>query len=109
MKMIKYYHDLYLKCEILLLADVLKNNNLRNFWLFSSHYLSASAFSLNVMLNMSKVELEIIPDPNMYILFEKGMRGEFSYISDTYCKANNKYLKSYDSKQKSIFIWSCNV
>ena len=29
------------------------------------------------------------------------MRGRFSYISKRYSKANNKYLKSYDPKQKS--------
>ena len=33
----KYYHDLYLKYDVLLLADVFqkfKNNNLRNYGLF---------------------------------------------------------------------------
>ena len=46
------------------------------------------------MLNMRKVELELIQDPEMYIVFEKGMRGGVFYISYRYNKANNKYLKS---------------
>ena len=50
---------------------------------------------------MTKVELELIPDPDMYIFFEKGARGGVSYISNRYGKANNKYLKSYDPKQES--------
>ena len=54
------------------------------------------------MLNVTKVELELIPDPDMYIFFENGMR--VSYISNRYSKANNKYLKSYDLKQKSKCI-----
>ena len=33
------------------------------------------------MLNMTKVDHELIPDPDMYLLFEKGMRGGVSYIS----------------------------
>ena len=56
------------------------------------------------MLNMTKVELELIPDPDMYIFFEKGTRGGVSYISNRYSKANNKYLKSYDPKQESKHI-----
>ena len=54
--------------------------------------------------NLTKIKLEPIPDPDMYIFFEKGTRGEISYISNGYTKANNKYLKSYDPKQESK-IW----
>ena len=36
----------------------------------------------------------------MYIFFEKDMRGGVSYISNSYIKANNKYLKSYDPKKE---------
>ena len=56
------------------------------------------------MLNMTKVKLELISDPDMYIFFEKGMRSGVSYISNRYSKANKKYLKSYDPKQKSKHI-----
>ena len=43
---------------------------------------------------MTKVELELIPDLDMLIFFEKGMTGEVSYISNRYSKVNNKYSKS---------------
>ena len=39
------------------------------------------------MLNMTKVELELIPDLDMYILLH--MRGGVSYTSIKYSKANN--------------------
>ena len=48
MKTMKDYHDLYLKCDILLLADVLEkfgNNSLKNYGLCPSHYLSAPGLS----------------------------------------------------------------
>ena len=53
------------------------------------------------MLKMAKIKLELISDPDMYVFFEKGTRCGISYISNRYSKANNKYLKSYDSKQES--------
>ena len=56
------------------------------------------------MLDMTKMELELFLDPDMYIFFEKGTRGGVSFISNRYSKANNKYLKSYDSKQESKHI-----
>ena len=53
------------------------------------------------MLNVAEVKLELISDADMYLLFEKSMKCGASYISKRYSKANNKYIKSYDSKQES--------
>ena len=100
MKTMKDYHNLYL-------ADVFekfRNNSIKNYGLCPSHYLGAPALSWDVMLNMTKVKLKLISDPNMYIFFEKGMRDGVSYISNRYSKANSKYLKSYDPKQESKHI-----
>ena len=66
--------------------------------------MSAPALSWDAMLNMTKVELELIPDPDMYIFFEKGTRGEVSFISNRYIKASNKNLKFYNPKQESKHI-----
>ena len=38
------------------------------------------------------------------LFFEKGTTGGVSYISNTYGKAHNKHLKSYDQKQESKHI-----
>ena len=95
---------MYLKYDILLLADVFekfRNNSLKNYGLCPSHYLNAPTLSSHAMLKMLKVELKLIPYPDMYIFFEKGTRGGVSSISKRYSKANNKYLKPYDLKQES--------
>ena len=44
---------------------------------------------------MTKVKIELIPDPDIDIFFKKGIRGWASYISNRYRKANNKYLTRY--------------
>ena len=91
------YHDLHLKSDVLPLTYVFekfRNNSLKNYGLYPSDYLSTPTLSWDVMLNMRKVGLELIQDPEMYIVFEKGMRGGVFYISYRYNKANHKYLKS---------------
>ena len=61
------------------------------------------------MLNRKQVQLEFISDGDMYLLFEKAMRGWFFYISKRYSKTKNiqlynNYLKYYDPKQESKHI-----
>ena len=56
--------------------------------------MSAPGLIWNAMLRMNKIRFELIPNPDMYIFFEKGTRGRISYISNRYIKANNKYLMS---------------
>ena len=107
MKTMKDYDDSCLKCDVFLLADVfekLRNNSLKNYGLCPCHYLSAPALSWDAMLNMTKKELKLITDPDVYVFFEKGMRGGVPYLSNRYSQVNNKYLKSYDPKQESKHI-----
>ena len=53
---------------------------------------------------MTKVELELVPDPSINMFFEKGTRGGFSYFFNRYSKASNNYLKSFDPKQELKYI-----
>ena len=60
MKTIKVYYNLYLKCDVLVLANVFEkftNNSSINCELCLSHFLNAPALSWDVMLNKTKVEL----------------------------------------------------
>ena len=99
----KYYQELYLKCDILLLANMFekyRKNISKNYGLHPNHYLSAPGLSWDAVLKMTKIELKLIPDPDMYISFQKGTRGGIYYNSNRHCIDNNKYLKSYDVKQE---------
>ena len=70
----KNYHDLYLKCDILLLVDVFekyKNRCLENYGLCPSNYLSVLDLSWDAMFSMTKVKLDIISDVEMYLFLKK--------------------------------------
>ena len=72
----KDYLDLYLKCDVLLLAvfEKFRNNSIKNYGLCPSYYLSTPALSWDAVLNMTKVELELIPDPDRCRFFKKDTR-----------------------------------
>ena len=79
-KTVKNYHDLYLKCDVSLLADVFekfRNKSLKNYGLCPSHYFSALGLSWDVILKMTNVELEFIPYPDIYLFFKKVWEFEF--------------------------------
>ena len=62
MKTMKDYHDLYLKWDVLLLADAFekfRNNSIKNCGLCPSHSLSTPTLSWDAILNMTKVELSL--------------------------------------------------
>ena len=113
MKTMKDYDDLYLKYDVLLLADMFEsfsNKILINYELCPSHYLSAPALNLDAVLNMTKVEFELILDTDIYLFFEKYMR--IPYISNRYCKTINKYLKTYEPKQewkRIVYLYANNL
>ena len=53
---------------------------------------------------MTGIKLGLISDIDMHLFIEKGMKGGISYISKRCSKANNKYVKCYDSSEESKFI-----
>ena len=104
-KTMKNCYDMYLKWDILLLADMFvkfRNSRLKNYGPCPSHYLRAPGLSQDGILNMKNVQLELISDAGTYLFFENSKRDKsFFNIFKRYSKANNKYLKSYDPKQES--------
>ena len=101
------YHNLYLKSDILLLADVFENFRktcLQYYKLDPCHYFTSPGLSWDAMLKMTNIQLELMTDIDMFQFIEKGMRGGISYIANRYGKANNKYMKEYDEKAPSKYI-----
>ena len=102
------YHDLYLKTDVLLLADVFeefRNICLENYNLDPAWYYTSPGLSWDALLKHSKVNLELLTDPDMLLMFEKGIRGGISMISNRHGRANNKFMKEqFDSSQPSTFV-----
>ena len=108
MKTFKDYHELYNETDVLLMADVFenfRNNNLKIYGLDPGHYFTAPGLSWDACLKITGIELELLTDPDMLLMFERCIRGGISMISNRYGEANNKYMKGgFDKNKPSKYI-----
>ena len=103
MKTFKDYHKLYNETDVLLLADVFENFRnlcLKIYGLDPVYYYTAPGLAWDACLKMTNINLELLNDPNMLLMFEKGIRGGISIISNRYGEANNKYMGNRFNKNK---------
>ena len=108
MKIFKEYHELYNITDVLLLADVFENFRdlcLKIYELDPVYYFTAPGLAWDACLKVTGVQLELLSDQNMLLMFENGIRGGISIISNRYGKANNKYLrKGYNKNLPSKYV-----
>jgi len=124
-KNLKDYLDLYLKTDVLLLADSFENfrNTCMKFYgLDPVHYFTAPGFSWDAMLlgyyrknkvNNYEYNYELGYDlkiesfketqEDMLEMIKNSMRGGISIITHRYSKANNKYMKNYNPNEENKY------
>ena len=104
MKTFKEYHELYNETDVLLLADVFENFRdlcLKIYGLDPVYYFTAPGLAWDACLKITDIDLELLSENNMLLMFEKGIRGGISIISNRYGKANNKYMRKGFNKNKA--------
>ena len=78
------YSALYLSLDICLLIDLFQNFrelSLSNFGLDPLHYYTLPSLSLSAALKLTKIRLELISCPELYLWFENMIRGKQSSLS----------------------------
>ena len=101
------YHDLYVRSDTLLLADVFENFSnacLNNYELDPTHFVSLPGLAWQACLKKTNVELELITDYDMLLMIEDGIRGGICHAIQRYATANNKYMKDYNKDKDSYYI-----
>ena len=74
MKTMREYHDLYLKSDVLLLADVFENFRdvcQKNYNLDPAWYYTAPGLAWDAALKLTKVNLELLTDITCYLWLRK--------------------------------------
>ena len=108
------YHDYFLKCEVLLLADFFEKfraSCLAHYNLDAVHYYSAPGLTWDAALKMRHGSLEQVTDIDMYHFIENSIRGGISMITTRYAQANSPTPPGYDASRPHrhlIFLDSNN-
>ena len=85
----KDYHKLYNLSDVLLLADIFENFRsicMNHYGLDSACYFSAPGLAWDATLKITKIQLELLSDPDMLLLIESGIREGIVTISHRHAK-----------------------
>ena len=104
-------HDLYLKSETLLLADVFENfRKMCLKTLDPAKFLSAPGLARQAALKKTDVKLESLTDIDKLLMVEKEIRGVVCHAIHRYAKADHIYMKDYTKNKESLYLkyWDVN-
>ena len=99
------YHDLYVQSDTALLADVFesfRDKCLEIYELNPAHFLSTPGLACQACLKKTHVELELLTDNGVLLMFEEGIRGWMCQAIHRYAKGNNKYI--IEKSWKNLYV-----
>ena len=102
------YHDLYLRTNLVLLANVyeaFRDTCPKHYKLDPAHFYTSPGLAWKACLKRTGIELELLTDPDMLLMFERGIRGGITQAVRKYALANNKYLGDrFNPKSESSYL-----
>ena len=102
------YHDLYLKTDVILLANVFEAFRkvcLHNYGLDPAYFYTAPGLAWKACLKKTGIRLELLLDLDMLLMFERGIRGGITQSVHRWAKANNPYMGSeYNPREPTRYL-----
>ena len=78
----------------------------KHYMLDPAHFYTSPGLAWTAALKITGVELELLTDMDMLLMFERGIRGGIVQACYRYAKANNKYMGDRYNKNKKAPIFN---
>ena len=96
-KTLEEYMELYLLCDVCLLADVFeqfRKTSIDEYQLDPAYFVSSPQLAWRALLKYINRPIYLISDPEMYRMIQPSIRGGICHASARYARANNKLMGS---------------
>ena len=94
--------------DVVLLANMyeaFRDTCLRHHKLDPAHFYTSPGLAWKACLEHTGIKLEFLTDPDMLLMFERGIRGGITQAVRKYASANNKYMGDrFNPKSESIYL-----
>ena len=102
------YHDLFLRTDVVLLANVFeafRDTCLRHYSLDPANFYTSPGLAWRTYLKRTGIKLELLTDPDMLLMFERGIRGGITQAVRKYAAANNPYVgDKFDPNEDTAYL-----
>ena len=101
------YHNFYLKTDIILLSNIFEEFRrvyMENYGLDPAHFFTSPRLAWQACLKKTGIKLDLITDPDMLLMFERGIRGGITQTVKRYSRANSRNMMDYNPKEPSRYL-----
>ena len=77
---------------------------IKNYGLDPMNFYTSPRLAWKACLKKTGIELELLKDPDMLIMFERGIRGGITQAVHRYAEVNNKYMDKFNPNFPSSYI-----
>ena len=102
------YHDLYLRTDVVLLANMyeaFRDTCLRHYSLDPVHFYTSPGLTWKACFKHTGIKLELLTDPEMLLMFERRISGGITQVVRKYAAANNPYMgDKFDPNEDTTYL-----
>ena len=85
--------------------EAFRDTCLRQYSLDQAHFYASPGLAWKACLKCTGIKFELLTDPDMLLMFERGIRGGITQAVSKYASVNNKYMEDkFDPNEDTTYL-----